>query len=115
MHAAERQLLSRCEALSWPPLSSGRWIALRYQAFVFVGYSQLLTLDPLTGDVQITQCDDTAYLPRCHGEKLQCTPILRHMLKPLESSLAPVHGLTYLGQVSKSLSGIRNPPPACAN
>ena len=47
----ERTRLSQCDALSWPPLSSGRWSSLRYQSFVFIGFTQLFTLDPLRGDV----------------------------------------------------------------
>ena len=96
----ERQQLNRCDALSWPPLSSGRWSALRYREFVFVGYTELLTLDVLTGSVQVSRCGESAFLLRCHGEALHCTPILTHTLEALDPDSTPVYSLTYLGQVS---------------
>ena len=94
----ERTRLSKCDALSWPPLSSGRWSSLRYQSFVFVGYTQLVTFDAHTGALQLSHCDDAAFLPRCHGEKLRCVPALHHELAPLDAPRSPVHSLTYVGQ-----------------
>ena len=38
----ERNEVSKCDAFMWPPLSAGRWAALRYHEFVFVGFTQLI-------------------------------------------------------------------------
>merc|ERR1719478_193973 len=64
----ERNGLSKCDAIAWPPLSTGRWTALRYTEFTFAGFTQLISLDPRTGTLTLTECDEAAFLPRCRGE-----------------------------------------------
>jgi hypothetical protein len=94
----ERNEVSKCDAFMWPPLSAGRWAALRYHEFVFVGFTQLIALDPSTGKLTLTECDDSAFLPRCHGEALRCSPLFEHTLAPLQPGHAAIHELTYLGR-----------------
>ena len=53
--AAERDSLSQCDALSWPPLASGRWRSMLWHEFVFVGFSQVIALEPLTGKLILTE------------------------------------------------------------
>lgn len=109
----ERSQLNRCDALSWPPVVSGRWPSLIYKEFVFVGWSHLLILDPLTGDLQLSQCDDIASpstAKTCQGEKLSCSPLHRQLidappageavpdvLGARSSPTPPLHSLVYLG------------------
>ena len=59
----ERDDLKKCDAFSWPPLSAGRWTALRYTEFTFAGFTQLISLDPRAGTLTFTDCDDAAFLP----------------------------------------------------
>merc|ERR1719453_850062 len=59
----EREGLSKCDALAWPPLSTGRWTALRYTEFIFAGFTQLISLDPRAGTLTLTECDEAAFVP----------------------------------------------------
>ena len=90
----EREGLSKCDPLTWPPLSNGRWAALRYTEFVFVGFTQLLSLDPRAGTLTVSECDEEAFLPRCRGKALHCSPLFTATLDGHGSG----HELTYLGQ-----------------
>ena len=94
----ERGELSKCDAFMWPPLSAGKWPALRYREFVFAGLTQLISLDPRAGTLTLTECDDAAFLPRCHGQALRCAPLFEHALTNFQRPGA-VHELTYLGKV----------------
>ena len=92
----ERDGLSKCDALAWPPLSTGRWTALRYTEFTFAGFTQLISLDPRTGTLTLTECDEAAFLPRCRGEPLRCKPLFTHTLSGRGRGKGS-HELTYLG------------------
>ena len=93
----ERDAAAKCDAFAWPPLSTGRFSALRYTEFVFVGLTQLVSLDPRAGTLTLTECDDDAFLPRCKGAPLRCTPLFTATLDGSDGTGGP-HELTYLGQ-----------------
>ena len=97
----ERDELSKCDAFTWPPLSQGKWAALRYHEFVFAGFTHLISLDPRRGAMTLTECDDAAFLPRCRGESLRCSPLFQHQLTAPGGAAAlganSIHELSYLG------------------
>ena len=92
----ERDGVGKCDPLTWPPLSTGRWTALRYTEFTFAGFTQLISLDPRTGTLTLTECDEAAFLPRCRGEPLRCKPLFTHTLSGRGRGKGS-HELTYLG------------------
>ncbi len=85
--------LSKCDPLAWPPLSSGRWAALRYTEFEFAGKTALLNLNPRTGALTHSECDETTFLPRCRGEPLRCKPSFSAALAGRGE-----HSVVYLGR-----------------
>ena len=90
----DRDGIGKCDVVTWPPLTSGKWAPLRYHEFVFAGFTQLLALEPRSGKLTLTECDDSSFIARCQGAALQCSPLFTHQLSAGAHAL---HELTYLG------------------
>ena len=99
----ERNSLGKCDAFSWPPISTGRFEQLIGVEWVFLGFTkaqyltQLVHLDPLTGRVELADCDESSFAADCDNKQLSCKPL------SLANNVLPgrpgsVHELVYLGQ-----------------
>lgn len=111
----ERNSLGKCDAFSWPPISTGRFEQLIGVEWVFLGFTkaqyltQLVHLDPLTGRVELADCDESSFAADCDNKQLSCKPL------PLANNVLPgrpgsVHELVYLGQARAAALTPHQPP-----